>query len=408
MRKLSFAWPALLVAVVCTLAALHDHFGHSPKRGGVWDGGEWHALKYEQPKLNRGRSFPVMRYLLGARNGSGTYSLPAGNPVVTNTTISSTWANTTLSDIGTELTNSLDRNGRGPMLAPLALQNGTAAAPSETFASDTTTGWYRFGANIWGFSASGVSTGITLSATGIVVSQISAGFGALAVFSGAANPAIYASSTNVNQPAAQLLGCATGGGCTAAALLVSAGAGTSPAISAQGGGTGIGGIFTNGTAATGGTRQIALQLANGDLSFSGTANPTGTTSLINQLTPASFIKAYGLISCIGGSSTTCNIVQSLNVSAVTALNGQGDCINAGSKPIRVTLAGAMAAKGYPVIVTTAGDGSGASPAMMYANSNATNASTTQFDICGNSAVAGGAYSFFGSGGGGSFIVLGNQ
>ena len=38
-----------------------------------------------------------------SRNGSGTYSLPSGNPVVTGTTISSTWANNTLTDIATAL-----------------------------------------------------------------------------------------------------------------------------------------------------------------------------------------------------------------------------------------------------------------------------------------------------------------
>lgn len=47
-----------------------------------------------------------------ARNGSGTYNLPAGNPVVTNTTISSTWANSTLSDIATALTQSLAKDGQ--------------------------------------------------------------------------------------------------------------------------------------------------------------------------------------------------------------------------------------------------------------------------------------------------------
>ena len=47
-----------------------------------------------------------------SRNGSGTYSLPAGNPVVTGTTISSTWANNTLSDIATALTGSLASDGQ--------------------------------------------------------------------------------------------------------------------------------------------------------------------------------------------------------------------------------------------------------------------------------------------------------
>ncbi len=58
-----------------------------------------------------------------SRNGSGTYTLPAGNPVVTNTTISSTWANNTLSDIATALTGSLAADGQ--TTATGALKMGT-------------------------------------------------------------------------------------------------------------------------------------------------------------------------------------------------------------------------------------------------------------------------------------------
>jgi hypothetical protein len=47
-----------------------------------------------------------------ARNGSGTYNLPAGNPVTTGTTISSTWANSTLSDMATALTGSIASDGQ--------------------------------------------------------------------------------------------------------------------------------------------------------------------------------------------------------------------------------------------------------------------------------------------------------
>lgn len=46
------------------------------------------------------------------RNGSGSFNLVAGNPVVTNTTISSTWANNTLSDIAGALTQSLSKDGQ--------------------------------------------------------------------------------------------------------------------------------------------------------------------------------------------------------------------------------------------------------------------------------------------------------
>jgi len=58
-----------------------------------------------------------------SRNGSGTYSLPAGNPVVTNTTISSTWANTTLGDIANALTGSLATDGQTTATGNLQMGN---------------------------------------------------------------------------------------------------------------------------------------------------------------------------------------------------------------------------------------------------------------------------------------------
>ena len=56
-----------------------------------------------------------------SRNGSGTYNLPAGNPVVTGTTISSSWANTTLNDIATALTGSVAADGQTAMTGVLNL-----------------------------------------------------------------------------------------------------------------------------------------------------------------------------------------------------------------------------------------------------------------------------------------------
>lgn len=47
-----------------------------------------------------------------SRNGSGTYTLPAGNPVVTGTAISSTWANNTLADMATALSGSISADGQ--------------------------------------------------------------------------------------------------------------------------------------------------------------------------------------------------------------------------------------------------------------------------------------------------------
>jgi len=58
-----------------------------------------------------------------SRNGSGVYSLPAGNPVVTGTTISSTWANTTLTDIANALTGSVSSDGQTPMVGALNMNS---------------------------------------------------------------------------------------------------------------------------------------------------------------------------------------------------------------------------------------------------------------------------------------------
>ena len=58
-----------------------------------------------------------------SRNGSGTYSLPAGNPVVTGTTISSAWANTTLTDIAASLTGSVAADGQTPVTGNIAMGN---------------------------------------------------------------------------------------------------------------------------------------------------------------------------------------------------------------------------------------------------------------------------------------------
>lgn len=90
-----------------------------------------------------------------ARNSSGTYSLPAGNPVVSGTTIQSSWANSTLSDIATALTNSLDRTGSGGMLAPLGLVDGTVGVPAIAWNDDPSTGFYRAAAGEVRFSSSG-------------------------------------------------------------------------------------------------------------------------------------------------------------------------------------------------------------------------------------------------------------
>jgi len=58
-----------------------------------------------------------------SRNGSGTYNLPSGNPVVTGTTISSSWANTTLNDVANALTGSIAADGQTPITGNMNLNN---------------------------------------------------------------------------------------------------------------------------------------------------------------------------------------------------------------------------------------------------------------------------------------------
>lgn len=56
-----------------------------------------------------------------SRNGAGAYNLPAGNPVVTGTVISSTTMNSTLSDIATALTASIANDGQTVPLGNLQM-----------------------------------------------------------------------------------------------------------------------------------------------------------------------------------------------------------------------------------------------------------------------------------------------
>lgn len=58
-----------------------------------------------------------------SRNGSGTYTLPAGNPVVTGTVISTTWANNTMNDLAAAITDSVAADGQTPMTGPLNLNS---------------------------------------------------------------------------------------------------------------------------------------------------------------------------------------------------------------------------------------------------------------------------------------------
>ncbi len=90
------------------------------------------------------------------RDGGGTYTLPAGNPVIPGTIIETTWANPTMSDIAAALTDSLSRTGSGGMLAPFLNADGNAALPGIAWANQQNMGFYRPGLDEMRVSVAGV------------------------------------------------------------------------------------------------------------------------------------------------------------------------------------------------------------------------------------------------------------
>lgn len=77
-----------------------------------------------------------------SRDVNGQYTLPAGNPVQPNSTITSNWANLTLENIADALTDSLSRNGNGGMNVPLRFSSGSESAPGISFDASNTTGFF--------------------------------------------------------------------------------------------------------------------------------------------------------------------------------------------------------------------------------------------------------------------------
>lgn len=146
-----------------------------------------------------------------AFNGSGTFVLVSGNPVVTGTTISSTWANNTLSDVATGLSNCVTRDGQSPATANLpmggfkltglatatalgdALSYGRAATVSALTDSALTSGrvTYASTAGLLADSANLTFDGTTLTAAGLATG------GSVTLSGGTANGVAYLNGSKV-------------------------------------------------------------------------------------------------------------------------------------------------------------------------------------------------------------------
>lgn len=97
-------------------------------------------------------------------DANGVYSLPGGYLAITGTTIQPSQHNPPLEDVATALSARLSRNGSAPMTGPLKAADGAVGAPSYTFNTAQTTGFYK--------TASG---NIGVSIAGAEVAEFSAG-----------------------------------------------------------------------------------------------------------------------------------------------------------------------------------------------------------------------------------------
>jgi len=107
-----------------------------------------------------------------SRNGSGVYSLPAGNPVVTGTTISSSWANNTMNDLAAALTDSVAADGQTPMTGDLDMNTNKiinldpATAAGEAVEYSQFTSATGSAVAITGGTINGATIGATTPASG--------------------------------------------------------------------------------------------------------------------------------------------------------------------------------------------------------------------------------------------------
>jgi hypothetical protein len=219
------------------------------------------------------------------RNSSGIYQLPSGNPVAAGTLIESAWANGTMSDLAQAMTDSLDRYGRSSMAAPLLLNDGAVATPGMAFGAEPSTGFYRKSAKVLAVSVGGVEVvditqaGMTFVGSASIVGPIRLTDGTLAA------PTLnFASDTGTGwyKPAAGAWGFGSAG--TAIATIDATGLAITGNGAFSGNGTFGGTLGITGNATIGGTLGVTGNVTlSAALSVAGALTVTGNSSAARYL-----------------------------------------------------------------------------------------------------------------------------
>lgn len=334
------------------------------------------------------------------RNSVGTHALPAGNPVVPGTTISTAWANNTLSDVSTEITNSLDRSGRGAMLAPLRVPVGSASLPSYSFTGDTDSGLYRAGSQDirlvvdtvlnqkW--TLTGTEIAGTLSALGAATLGADLAVDTTTLVVDATNNRVGIGDatpdagldievTESAAPAVSIRNHSASGHSniefydSAGAHRLSLGYGNASAsFFAQKNFIVLGNGYPL-VLADGSIQRWVIGATTGHINMTGSTNPSSTTAISNTLTPANLPKAWAYVTA--GASPTVN--AGFGITSVTC----------SASVMTVTFAQAFSGSSYAVLATsdTAGTYFSARPSTTTtALVGAYDQTDTQVNLCSSS------------------------
>jgi hypothetical protein len=292
---------------------------------------------------------------IASRNSSGTYSLPSGNPVVSGTTISSTVHNNTMSDLATEVTDSLSRSNKGAMLGNLELVAGadTCASPALTWDGDEDSGFIRSAADTLGICTGG-SSRVAISSTGVSVTGTTTSSGQ---FLGAVSPDIGGGAYLVATGGYAFTGDTNTGLFNGIADTVYLAANGTAVLSCTSSICNPGvafrpTTFTSATSATDVARQTAATLSNGDLDMSSVVNPASTAGFTEKLTPANIPKAFAAVRLSNATPYVPSVDSGFNIASVSRID---------TNTLRVTIAddmadanGGSAGAGYSAVCTVNG------------------------------------------------------